>query len=75
MAIHLAATGWITVQGSPIRLRLNNVDHSGVNNVATLPVNPCAYSLARDSPMDQNDSPIVPGEHRPAGYRAFDTQV
>ena len=25
--------------------------------------------------MDQNDSPIVPGEHRPAGYRAFDTQV
>ena len=75
MAIHLTATGWITVQGSPIRLGLNHVDHSGVNHVATFPVNPYAHSLARDGPVNQNDSPMVPGEHRPAGNRAFDTQV
>ena len=75
MAIHLTATGRITIDGSPVRLGFNDVDHGGVDHVATFPVDPGAHAFSRDGPVNQHDPPVVPGKHRPAGDRAFDTQV
>ena len=75
MAIHLTATGRIALHGTPIRIGFDDIDHGGVNHVATFPVDPRAHLFSRDSPVNQHDPPVVPGEHGAAGDRAFDAQV
>ena len=73
--IHLPATGRITIDGSPVRIGFNDVDHGGVDHVATFPVDSGVHSFSWDGPMNQHDPPVVSGKHRPTGNRAFDTQV
>ena len=75
VTVDLTAAGRIAHHRPPITVRLDNVDHGGVNHVAALPIDPRAHTLSWNGTGHQHDAAVVAGEHGSARDRAFDTQV